>query len=111
MKKTDAISSLAALAHETRMDVFKLLVTAASPDPEAGGLPAGEISGRLSLPAPTLSFHLKELTRAGLVSGERRGRSIIYRPVFTAVEGLVRYLLDDCCKGACATAQPRIRRI
>lgn len=111
MKKTDAITTLAALAHETRMDVFKLLVTAASPVPGEGGLPPGEIASQLDLPAPTLSFHLKELTRAGLVEGERRGRSILYRPVFTAVESVVRYLLDDCCKGACASAEPRIRRL
>lgn len=104
MKKIDAIAALAALAHDSRMDVFKLLVTAASPVPGEGGLPAGEIASRLGLPAPTLSFHLKELSRAGLVEGERRGRSILYRPLFSGIEGVVTYLLEDCCKGACALA-------
>ena len=104
MEKKSVIAMLSALAHDTRLDVFKLLVTAGSDRPGEGGLVPGELAERLALPAPTLSFHLKELMQAGLIEGERRGRSILYRPVFTAIADVANYLLEDCCQGAAGGA-------
>ncbi|OLF73068.1 ArsR family transcriptional regulator [Maricaulis sp. W15] len=106
MKKTDAIAALAALAHSARLDVFRLLVASASPRDGEGGLTPGLMAEKLGLPAPTLSFHLKELSRAGLVTYERRGRSLIYSPCVAALEALAGFLLDDCCKGVAAQGAP-----
>jgi len=94
MEKSDALSALSALAQETRLDIFRLLM-------EAGqdGLPTGRIGMRLELPAPTLSFHLKELRTAGLVEARREGRSLIYSAGFEAMAGLLDYLTEDCCGG------------
>ncbi len=69
MEKKEATTALAALAHDTRLDIFRLLVSWESDQPEEAGLAAGAIADQLSLPAPTLSFHLKELSRSGLVEG------------------------------------------
>ncbi len=80
MEKQTAISALAALAQETRLDVFRALVEAG---PE--GLPAGAIGERLDIPSATLSFHLKELKSTGLIRCERQGRSRIYSPDFSSV--------------------------
>jgi len=98
MEKQAVISALAALAQETRLDVFRLLVRA-GPD----GLPAGEVGEALGIPAATLSFHLKELRNAGLVCCERQGRSKIYSPAFGLMADLVRYLTENCCRGIQAT--------
>ena len=94
MEKQDVLAALAALAQETRLDVFRLLVQA-GPD----GLSAGEVGEDLELPSATLSFHLKELRNARLVSCERIGRSRIYRPDFAAARELVAYLSENCCQG------------
>jgi ArsR family transcriptional regulator, arsenate/arsenite/antimonite-responsive transcriptional repressor len=96
MEKNDAIAGLAALAQETRLDIFRLLV-------EFGpaGLPAGDIGARLGLPPATLSFHLKELRRAGLITCRRTGRSLIYAADFAAMSALVAYLTENCCGGRC----------
>ncbi len=94
MEKQNAISALAALAQETRLDVFRLLVRAG---PE--GLPAGSVGGALGLPSATLSFHLKELKSAGLIRCERMGRSRIYSTDLDAVKELVQFLLQNCCQG------------
>jgi DNA-binding transcriptional ArsR family regulator len=94
MEKQDAISALGALAQETRLDVFRLLVQAG---PE--GLAAGEVGEALELPSATLSFHLKELKGAGLIRCERAGRSRIYRPDFTAMNELLNFLTANCCGG------------
>ena len=94
MEKQIAVSALAALAHETRLDVFRLLV-AAGPV----GLPAGEIGEALGLASATLSFHLKELKGAGLVCCERQGRSRIYSPDFPAMSELLGFLTANCCRG------------
>ncbi len=100
MEKTDAITSLAALAHETRLDIYRLLVEAGQ-----SGLPAGAIAERLDLAAPTLSFHLNHLKHAGLVDCRRDGRSLIYSADYDRMNGLVGYLTENCCQGdgsACA---------
>ena len=94
MEKQNAIGALSALAQETRLDVFRLLVRAG---PE--GLPAGSVGGALGLPSATLSFHLKELKSAGLVRCERLGRSRIYSTDLDAVQELVQFLLQNCCQG------------
>jgi ArsR family transcriptional regulator len=109
MEKQVAISALAALAQETRLDVFRLLVRSG---PE--GLPVGAIAEALEVPAATLSFHLKELRSAGLVRCEREGRSRIYSPDFSAVGALMGFLTANCCSGvgeSCASpATPEIVR-
>lgn len=94
MEKQIAVAALAALAQETRLDVFRLLVRSG---PE--GLPAGRIGEELGIPSATLSFHLKELRSAGLVVCEREGRSRIYRPDFGAMGELLGFLTENCCSG------------
>ena len=101
MKASAAVDALAALAQETRLEAFRLLVQA-GPD----GLPAGTIAGRVDIPAPTLSFHLKELRSAGLVVAERQGRSIVYRADFDAMRSLIGFLTDQCCRGIEAVPNP-----
>ena len=90
-----ALSALSALAQEHRLEVFRLLVQAG---PE--GLAAGDIAEKLSIPASSLSFHLSHLKQGGIVQVERQGRSIIYRADFAAMNGLMSYLLENCCEGA-----------
>jgi len=91
MEKQDV---LAALAQETRLDVYRLLVQAGP----AGATP-GEIAESLGLPGATLSFHLKELRNARLVDVERHGRLLRYRPDFQAMREVLAYLNDNCCGG------------
>ena len=101
MEKSDAIAALAALAQESRLDVFRLLVQA-GPD----GMPAGQIGERLGLAPATLSFHLNQLRHAGLVTYRRESRSLIYAAEYPAMNGLLAYLTENCCGGAqtCAPA-------
>ena len=87
MKKSTVIGALGALAQETRLDIFRLLV---QKGPE--GLPAGEIGARLAQPSPTLSFHLNQLRFAGLISSRRESRSIIYSANFKAMTDLLDLL-------------------
>src|SRR5271167_2661432 len=94
MKKSTAIAALGALAQETRLDVFRLLV---QKGPE--GMPAGELGARLGQPSPTLSFHLSQLRFAGLVNSRRESRSIIYSANFKAMNDLLAYLTENCCGG------------
>lgn len=94
MKKEAVIHALGALAQETRIDIFRILVQAG---PE--GLPAGAIGERLGLPSPTLSFHLNQLRFAGLVTSRRESRSIIYSANFKATNQLLGYLTENCCGG------------
>ncbi|MGI9432117.1 MAG: ArsR/SmtB family transcription factor [Myxococcota bacterium] len=96
MEKQDVLAALDALGHETRLDVFRLLVQAGQE-----GLAAGAIAERLEIPAPTLSFHLKELRNAALVRSERDGRSLVYAPDFGAMRALVGFLTENCCGGSC----------
>ena len=98
---TRAVIALAALAQETRLTIFRLLVEHAR-----DGLTPGAISLRLKLPPATLSFHLKELASAGLIEDRRDGRFIWYRPDVSAMNSLIGYLTENCCRasgGACAT--------
>lgn len=102
MENETAMEIFAALSQGTRLDVFRLLVKHAP-----GGLPAGDIARLLGVPHNTLSAHLAVLARAGLVSAERRSRSIIYRADVDAIGRLAAFLIEDCCGGrlGCAPAE------
>lgn len=98
MTPATAVTALAALAQEHRLAAFRLLVQA-GPD----GLPAGEIAARLGLAPSSLSFHLAQLSGAGLVDQRREGRSLIYSAAYGRMDRLVSYLLENCCSGgACS---------
>ena len=101
MEKTEAIAALSALAQETRLDIFRLLV-------EAGpvGFPAGRVADALGVPAATLSFHLKELRAAGLIGRHKDGRSLIYSADFATINGLLGYLMENCCQGPARADSP-----
>src|SRR5215471_2852443 len=103
MEKTDAVAALAALAQDNRLDVFRLLVEAG---PE--GMPAGEIASILDLAPNTLTFHFDRLRVAGLVTVRRDGRSMIYAARFETMNALLRYLTDNCCKGAAQACAPAV---
>jgi ArsR family transcriptional regulator len=92
MDKKDAIAALGALAQETRLDLFRLLVTVG---PE--GLPAGVIAERLGVLPASLSFHLQQLVRAGLITQRRLSRQIIYAAEYAAMNALLVYLTEHCC--------------
>ena len=92
MESKEVVPILSALAQETRLDVFRLLVRAGPK-----GLPAGEIARRLELAAPTLSFHLRAMLHAGLVSSERSGRSLLYAANFEGLNQVVAFLAENCC--------------
>lgn len=94
MEKQAVLAALAALAQETRLDIYRLLVQAGD-----AGMPAGRIGEQIGLPSPTLAFHLKELKHAGLVTFTREGRSLIYAAVYPAMNGLLAYLTENCCQG------------
>ena len=94
------VKSLAALAQPVRLQVFRALVVRGQ-----DGLTPGAMSEGLGIPANTLSFHLKELAHAGLVTQERASRNIIYRAAFEQMNGLLAYLTENCCQGAsCAVS-------
>jgi DNA-binding transcriptional ArsR family regulator len=92
MEKPQALAALAALAQETRLDIYRLLVQA-GPD----GLPAGQIGERLGLPSATLAFHLKELKNARLAKCTRNGRSLIYAAEYPVMNALLGFLTENCC--------------
>lgn len=94
MDEQAAVASLAALAQGMRLRVFRALVGAA---PQ--GMTPGELSAMLDVPASTLSFHLKELMHAHLVTQEREGRNLIYRPSIDRMNALLAYLTAHCCQG------------
>jgi ArsR family transcriptional regulator len=94
MDEKTAVSALAALAQGARLRVFRALVGAG---PQ--GMTPGALSALLDIPASTLSFHLKELVHAGLVTVEREGRNQHYRPALAQMNGLLAYLTDHCCQG------------
>ena len=100
MESHAVIRALGALAQEHRLAVFRLLVQA-GPD----GLPAGALSEAVGLPASSMSFHLAQLSHAGLVGQRRQGRSIIYSADFAAMNALMAYMTENCCGGVpCMTA-------
>jgi len=101
MEMKQAIDALSALAQETRLQVYRLLV-------EAGqdGLSAGRIGEELGLPPATLSFHLAHLARAGLVQGRQDGRFVIYSTDFQNMNALVGYLTENCCGGGSCAPMP-----
>jgi DNA-binding transcriptional ArsR family regulator len=94
METTQAVQKLSALAQDTRLGIFRLLVQA-GPD----GMAAGQIGEKLDLPPATLSFHLAGLTRAGLAQSRPQGRFVIYSADFQAMNALVGFLSDNCCGG------------
>jgi ArsR family transcriptional regulator, arsenate/arsenite/antimonite-responsive transcriptional repressor len=106
MESETAILALAALAQSTRLDVFRLLV---KHEPE--GLAAGGIARALAVPQNTMSSHLSILSRAGLVSAQRFGRSIVYRADLTHLEAVVLFMLRDCCEGRPEICAPLIENL
>ncbi len=99
MESITAVAHLAALAQDSRLAVFRLLVQAGEE-----GMAAGELVAALDLPGPTLSFHLAQLKMAGLVQCRRASRSLIYSADYAAMNGLLAYLTENCCGGAPACA-------
>jgi len=95
MEDKDVVKALAALAQSSRLQVFRSLVVAG----KEGATP-GELGEYLGVPNATLSFHLKELMNAGLISQERNGRNLIYRVEFDRMNGVLAYLTQNCCQGA-----------
>jgi ArsR family transcriptional regulator len=101
MKNTDAVLALGALAQESRLDVYRLLVQA-GPD----GMPAGSVSDALDLAPNTLTFHFDRLRQAGLVAARREGRSMIYAARFEVMNSLLGFLTENCCQGAADACAP-----
>ncbi|MCL4067406.1 metalloregulator ArsR/SmtB family transcription factor [Pseudomonas sp. GX19020] len=108
MEERQALLAFGALSQETRLRILRLLVVAG---PE--GVAAGAVAEQIGVTASNVSFHMKELDRAGLVTARRKSRSIIYSAEFDALAGLIRFLMEDCCGGrvemcgpmaACASA-------
>lgn len=95
MNSDSAVSALSALAQEHRLALFRLLVQAGKE-----GMAAGAVAEALGMPNSSLSFHLAQLTRAGLVDQRRDGRSLIYSANYPAMNGLVAFLMENCCCGA-----------
>ena len=101
METSNAVVALAALAQESRLDIFRLLVQA-GPD----GMAAGHVAEKLELAPNTLTFHFDRLRAAGLVTVRRDGRSMIYAARFETMNGLVAFLTENCCQGAAGTCAP-----
>lgn len=109
MNETQAVTSLAALAHPQRLRIFRMLV-AEGPN----GLPASEIADAVEASATAASFHLKELDRAGLIFGTRDGRFVRYAVNIEGMRQLLAYLVDDCCRGQpelCGATFKKIRPV
>ncbi|HYM01782.1 MAG TPA: helix-turn-helix domain-containing protein [Stellaceae bacterium] len=103
MIASQAIAALSALAQETRLDVFRLLVQSGP-----GGLSAGTIAQKLKLPPSSLTFHLRQLTHAGLITQRRLSRQLFYAADFSAMNAVVGYLTENCC-GNGAVCEPVCR--
>lgn len=101
MDERQAIAAFGALAQETRLRILRLLV-AAGPQ----GLAAGVIADRVGVSASNVSFHIKELQRSDLLTARRESRSIIYAVDMTALDGLLRFLMEDCCAGQAELCSP-----
>jgi ArsR family transcriptional regulator len=101
MEMKIAVAALSALAHEGRLNVFRMLVQAGR-----DGIAAGEIARRLGVPANTLSANLALLSHAGLIQARREGRSIIYTAAYDRMAALLGFLMEDCCQGMPAVCAP-----
>ena len=101
MESDDAVVALEALAQASRLGIFRLLVTAGR-----AGLSAGKIAEEMELPTATLSFHLAQLRNAGLIRCERQSRSLIYSADFAAMNALLSFLTENCCRGKAAECAP-----
>ncbi|MBP8145702.1 ArsR/SmtB family transcription factor [Pseudorhodoferax sp.] len=104
MDEQQVIRALAALAHPVRLTIFRALVVAGP-----AGLTPGVMQEGLGIAATTLSFHLKELAQAQLVSSERQGRSLLYQAAFAQMNALLGYLSANCCQGAPCAASTAAR--
>lgn len=104
MKTREVLDALGALASEARLAVFRLLIRRG---PE--GYTPSELASQLDIPAPTLSFHLRELSRAGLINARREGRNLYYSPNLSRMKGVVSYLTDNCCSLASDACGPDCR--
>ena len=100
MEEKEVVRCLAALAHPLRLQVFRALVVAG-----ARGMTPGVMSGGSHIPPATMSFHLKELMNAGLITQERHGRSLVYRASFDDINALLGYLTANCCQGELCVEQ------
>ena len=94
MNQSQALVCFAALSQETRLHIVRLLVRAG-----AEGMPAGDIAQQMGVSPSNMSFHLKELERAGMIASRRQARSIIYAADYDRLAGLIRFLMEDCCSG------------
>ncbi len=103
MEQLDAVTALAALAQNNRLDVYRLLVQAG---PE--GMPAGRVAGTLKLAPNTLTFHFDRLRQAGLVTVRREGRLMIYAARYDTMNGLISYLTQNCCRGEPEQCAPTV---
>ena len=106
MDETRTIAALAALAQTTRLQTFRLLV-----EREPEGVPAGELARLIGVPQNTMSAHLSTLANAGMVSGERQSRSIIYRADLERFRQVTLYLIKDCCGGNAELCAPLIKEL
>lgn len=106
MNNSDAIQAFLALGQETRLNIFRLIVQRGD-----GGLTPSDLVQSLGVPNATLSFHLKELVRAGLLLVERQSRHLIYRPNAALVESLSAFLLENCCGGQPCTPDSRPKKV
>lgn len=102
MKIKNAVEALSALAQESRLAIFRLLVQAGKE-----GVPAGVLGEQLGIPGATLSFHLKELSHAKLIKSRTEGRYVIYSASFTEMDKLIAYLTENCCAGDATQCAPR----
>ena len=102
MKIKNAVEALSALAQESRLSIFRLLVQAGKE-----GVAAGMLGEQLGIPGATLSFHLKELSRAKLIKSRTEGRYVIYSASFAEMDKLIAYLTENCCAGDAAQCVPR----
>ena len=102
MKIQMAVKALAALAQETRLAIFRVLVQTGQE-----GLAAGVLAARLAIPPATLSFHLKSLQHAGLIRSRTEGRYVIYSANYAAMDKLIAYLTEHCCAGDATQCAPR----
>ena len=104
MNSKEAVAALGALAQETRLAIFRHLVTAGE-----DGVSAGAIATELDVPSPTLSFHLKEIERAAIVSSRRESRLIYYTANYAGMRELIDFLTEDCCRGNAQVCFPAKR--